>query len=198
MAQEILETDEKRRRKVHRLRLAHDGDDGDRASSLLQRGDGHVSIRRDIKVSRSPTIDHVKRGCILNGPIVFVQALCLDDLLSGQFVSPASFVAKNKAKTGNADDQRGSVAKENRQAYVARVMSKLVLAEFDPDTKTLTLREPLEGVATSEELRVLLPAGHGSVPASECKPWMKFHGILKGPAGDELAAIMEEMFPTEK
>jgi hypothetical protein len=30
------------------------------------------------------------------------------------------------------------------------------------------------------------------------RPWMAFRGKLYGKAGEELAAIIEEMFPTEK
>jgi hypothetical protein len=33
---------------------------------------------------------------------------------------------------------------------------------------------------------------------NETRPWLAFHGCLKGEAGDDLARAIEEMFPIEK
>lgn len=74
-------------------------------------------------------------------------------------------------------------------------MSKLVLAKWEPETKTLKLFDPLEGVSDSSEVNLDLakaPIG------ANVKHWSEFAGSLNGEAGDELAAIVEEMFPTEK
>ncbi|HEX7830551.1 MAG TPA: hypothetical protein VF787_12895 [Thermoanaerobaculia bacterium] len=71
-------------------------------------------------------------------------------------------------------------------------MSRIVFADYDPETKTLTLRERLEGVSTPDEVSLQLASPNPDPSHDETR------GILKGEAGDELAAIVEEMFPTEK
>lgn len=74
-------------------------------------------------------------------------------------------------------------------------MGKIVFADFDPETKTLRMLDPLEGVSDPKEVKVDL----AEKPAeATVKHWREFAGVLKGEAGDELAAIVEEMFPTEK
>lgn len=74
-------------------------------------------------------------------------------------------------------------------------MKKLVMADFDAETKTLTLFDPLEGVKTSTELTIEL----AEKPArASVREWHELVGSLKGDAGDELAARVEEMFPTRK
>ncbi|MGN6186264.1 MAG: hypothetical protein ACTHQM_21745 [Thermoanaerobaculia bacterium] len=75
-------------------------------------------------------------------------------------------------------------------------MRKLVLCEWDPDTKTVTVLDPLEGVASASELRVILPQDRPR--GARVMHWTEFVGSLKGEAGDELAAVVEEMFPTQK
>lgn len=77
-------------------------------------------------------------------------------------------------------------------------MKKVVTADYDPATKTLTLLQPLEGVSNADEVHIELPARRAPLAPGEERPWMKYRGILKGEAGDELAAVIEEMFPTEK
>lgn len=70
-------------------------------------------------------------------------------------------------------------------------MRKIVFAEWDPETKTLTLLHPLDGITSGDEVHVVL--------ASEVTASLDdTRGLLKGEAGDELASIVEEMFPTDK
>lgn len=76
-------------------------------------------------------------------------------------------------------------------------MSKVVNVEYDAAEKVLRLVEPLEGVADHTTLNVLLMP---TVTVSEdvARPWLAFQGCLSPEDADELAAIIEEEFPTEK
>lgn len=74
-------------------------------------------------------------------------------------------------------------------------MKKHVSALYDPETRKLEMIEPLEGITQPSEVTVeLAPQRRGAT----VKHWREFAGALKGEAGDELAALVEEMFPTEK
>jgi hypothetical protein len=72
-------------------------------------------------------------------------------------------------------------------------MGKVMTAEYDAAENALRLAEPLEGVRDHEKVQVVVTP---SVDPE--RPWMAFRGKLYGKAGEELAAIIEEMFPTEK
>lgn len=76
---------------------------------------------------------------------------------------------------------------------VTVAMSKVVTAEYDAAENALRLVEPLEGVRDHEKVDVVVT----QKPDAE-RPWMEFRGRLPGQAGEELAALVEEMFPTEK
>jgi hypothetical protein len=71
-------------------------------------------------------------------------------------------------------------------------MKKHISADYDPETKTITVLDPLEGVRDAEEVSVRLTRNAASTSRDETR------GLLRGEAGDELAALVEEMFPTEK
>jgi hypothetical protein len=69
-------------------------------------------------------------------------------------------------------------------------MGKLVKAEYDAEHNALRLVEPLEGVKDHEEVDVLV-----SRHFDPERPWMAFSGILSKEDGDDLAAVMNELFP---
>jgi hypothetical protein len=56
-------------------------------------------------------------------------------------------------------------------------------------SKTVTAGEPAERTHAEETTTEPPPGEH---------PWDKFRGILSVEAGEELARIVEEMFPTER
>jgi len=72
-------------------------------------------------------------------------------------------------------------------------VTKALTAEYDATLNALRLAEPLEGVNDHEQVTVMVDMPPRSEP-----PWMKLRGSLSGEAGDELARLIEEMFPTEK
>jgi hypothetical protein len=72
-------------------------------------------------------------------------------------------------------------------------MSKVVKAEYDAAEHLLRLGEPLEGVRDHEQVDVQVTPR--SVTADAKRPWMAFSGRLSKEAGEELAQIMDEMFP---
>jgi hypothetical protein len=72
-------------------------------------------------------------------------------------------------------------------------MSKLVTADYDPETKTLTLREPLEGVRFGGEVRVEVPPAPRSADYAE--RLARLRGSLSKEAGDSFAKAIEEAFP---
>ena len=73
-------------------------------------------------------------------------------------------------------------------------MSKVVrvTAEYDAGEKALRLVEPLEGVEDHETLTVDVTLKGSSDPE---RPWMAFEGVLSGEDGEEMAALINEMFP---
>jgi hypothetical protein len=73
-------------------------------------------------------------------------------------------------------------------------MRRIVEAEYDAQRKTLRLDQPLDGV--DDHQRVHLIISDSSVNPE--RPWMALHGSLAGEAGDELAQLVEEMFPIER
>ena len=74
-------------------------------------------------------------------------------------------------------------------------MSKVVTVEYDAAEKVLRLDEELEGVANHTRMNVTIDP-----PAADQdeRPWMKLSGSLSQEAGEELAAIIDEMFPIER
>ncbi|HEX8408882.1 MAG TPA: hypothetical protein VF883_08470 [Thermoanaerobaculia bacterium] len=72
-------------------------------------------------------------------------------------------------------------------------MSKVVTAEYLADTHMLRLVEPLDGVADHEHVQVMVTTAQAND-----RPWLAFQGCLSPEDADELAAIIEEEFPTEK
>ena len=73
-------------KEIQHLRLAHDVDDRNRDAFGLQRRNSQIAIRRDVKIARAPTVDHVQRDRVVDRPFVLLR---FDDFLSGQFVSCA-------------------------------------------------------------------------------------------------------------
>jgi hypothetical protein len=70
-------------------------------------------------------------------------------------------------------------------------MSKVLTAEYDPDTCSLRLQEPLEGFARRERVSVIVDH------AKPTPPWSDLRGLLSGEEGEEFARIIEEAFPIE-
>jgi hypothetical protein len=75
-------------------------------------------------------------------------------------------------------------------------MSKVFTAEYDAKENVFRLEEPPEGVADHEKVKLAMVTPE-AVDDPE-RPWLAFRGCLSKEAGDELAALVEEMFPTEK
>jgi hypothetical protein len=76
-----------------------------------------------------------------------------------------------------------------------RAMSKVVTAEYDAEANVLRLVEPLEGIADHAKVDVTVTS-HATADLE--RPWLAFRGCLSPEDADELAAIIEEEFPTEK
>ena len=73
-------------------------------------------------------------------------------------------------------------------------MSKVVTVEYDAVERVLRLAEPLDGIEDHSKLQATLE----KTPDDAERPWLKFRGCLSEEDADELAAIIEEEFPTEK
>lgn len=95
-------------------------------------------------------------------------------------------------------------------------MSKVVKAQYDEQTQTFRLLEPVEGVADHEEVSLVVKPkrpwsdlegilkgqnGEDFARAIEetkpVRPWSKFEGILEGEDGERFARAIEEAFPIE-
>jgi hypothetical protein len=76
-------------------------------------------------------------------------------------------------------------------------MSKVLTAEYDAEHNTLLLAEPLEGVKDHARVTVTVtpPSVAPLVSPDPERPWMAYSGILSKEAGDDLARVIEEMFP---
>lgn len=70
--------------------------------------------------------------------------------------------------------------------------SRVLNVEYDADEKVLRLHEPLEGVENHAQLRVRVE--HGPQPGG----WESLRRTVTNEQLDELAAIIDEMFPIEK
>ncbi|HEX8408880.1 MAG TPA: hypothetical protein VF883_08460 [Thermoanaerobaculia bacterium] len=67
--------------------------------------------------------------------------------------------------------------------------SKIVTAEYLADNNMLRLTEPLADVQDHAMVTVI-------VSQSVERPWLKLSGCLSPEDGAEMAALIEEMFPT--
>jgi hypothetical protein len=70
-------------------------------------------------------------------------------------------------------------------------MSKVVIVEYDATRKVLRLTEPLEGV--EDHARLLATLENAAAPDA----WGTLRSTVSKEQLDELAAIVEEMFPIE-
>jgi hypothetical protein len=70
-------------------------------------------------------------------------------------------------------------------------MSKVLTAEYDPETCTLRLPEPLEGFANRERVSVIV---NHEKPK---KLWSDLENILTGENGESFARAIDEAFPIE-
>ena len=67
-------------------------------------------------------------------------------------------------------------------------MSKVVKAQYDEQTRTFRLLEPMEGVADHEEV---------SLVVKPKRPWSHLEGSLSAEDGEAIARAIEEAFPIE-
>jgi hypothetical protein len=70
-------------------------------------------------------------------------------------------------------------------------MNKVLNAEYDDETHSLHLLEPLEGFANREKVSVIV---HHVDPIT---PWSDLRGLLSGEEGEKFARDIEEAFPIE-
>jgi len=70
-------------------------------------------------------------------------------------------------------------------------MSKVLTAEYDPDTCTLRLPEPLEGFAKRELVSVIVDHEKPK------KLWADLENILTGEDAESFGRAIEEAFPIE-
>ena len=73
-------------------------------------------------------------------------------------------------------------------------MGKVVRAEYDAATHALKLVEPVEGLHDRDQVDVTIDKREE--PGAES--WRPFVGCLAGPAGDDFARAIDEMFPIER
>ena len=76
-------------------------------------------------------------------------------------------------------------------------MSRVFTAEYDAKENVFRLDEPPEGVADRAKVQLAVVVTERASDNEE-RPWMKFRGSLPKEDGDEMAALIEEMFPVEK
>ncbi|MEA2164548.1 MAG: hypothetical protein QOK37_2675 [Thermoanaerobaculia bacterium] len=72
-------------------------------------------------------------------------------------------------------------------------MGYFVEAEYDRDTHTLRLLEPMDGFGDHERVSVLVD----KVIDPE-RPWLALENSLSGEDGEAFARAIEEMFPIER
>jgi hypothetical protein len=75
-------------------------------------------------------------------------------------------------------------------------MSKVFTAEYDAKENVFRLEEPPDGVADHEKVKLTMVTPEAAGEPE--RPWLAFRGCLSKEDADELAAIIEEEFPTEK
>jgi hypothetical protein len=69
-------------------------------------------------------------------------------------------------------------------------MSKALTAEYDPETCSLRLLEPLEGFVKRERVSVI-------VDHEPKKRWSDLENVLKGELGESFASAIDEAYPIE-
>jgi hypothetical protein len=75
-------------------------------------------------------------------------------------------------------------------------MNRLFNATYDAKERVFRVDDAPEGVVDGATVTLLaLESPKDDDPA---RPWIKFRGCLSEENGAELAALIEEMFPTEK
>jgi hypothetical protein len=70
-------------------------------------------------------------------------------------------------------------------------MSRVVKAEYDEQSHTLRLLEPVEGLKDHQQVSVVVN------DIKPKRPWADLEGILKGEEGESFARAIEEAFPIE-
>jgi hypothetical protein len=78
----------------------------------------------------------------------------------------------------------------SRGGKVVLVMSRVLIAEYDKEARTLRLAEPLAGFDDHASVRIVVEE---STPP--LAPWAHLKGSLSKEAGDSLAEAIDEMFP---
>lgn len=73
-------------------------------------------------------------------------------------------------------------------------MGKVVKAEYDAATHALKLVEPVEGLEDREQVDVTIDKRF----EADGESWRPFVGCLAGPAGDDFARAIDEMFPIDR
>ena len=71
-------------------------------------------------------------------------------------------------------------------------MAQVIKAEYDAEHQTLRLLEPLEGFQDHDQVTAIVDKDQTG------RPWRSLRGILSKEAGEELARVINEMFPPEK
>jgi hypothetical protein len=70
-------------------------------------------------------------------------------------------------------------------------MSKVLIAEYDDETCSLRLPEPLEGFVNHDKVAVTVDH-----PGTK-KPWSDLENSLKGENGESFARAIDEAYPIE-
>jgi hypothetical protein len=68
-------------------------------------------------------------------------------------------------------------------------MSKVILAEYDAEHKTLKLDEPLEGIKDHEKLKAAVEEVKAEGPVG--RPWMRLEGSLPHEAAEEIRRALD-------
>lgn len=71
-------------------------------------------------------------------------------------------------------------------------MTKIVKAQYDAQSQTLRLLEPLDGFNDGDRVTAVVNSEDPQ------RPWLALRGILSGEDGEAFARAVEEMFPIEK
>jgi hypothetical protein len=70
-------------------------------------------------------------------------------------------------------------------------MSQVLIAEYDDETRTLHLPEPLEGFANHDKVAITV------VPVVPHKPWSDLENSLTGENAESFGRAIDEAFPIE-
>ena len=72
-------------------------------------------------------------------------------------------------------------------------MTRVVKAEYDADTQTLRLLEPIDGVENHEQVDVIVDK-----VIDPKRPWMALANTLSGEDAEAFTRAIDEMFPIER